>query len=556
MSLLGCAGVPEDLRAKLGDVIAFYQRSLESCGRSAAEACEGAMGQLKSELSAAVQRRIELEMELTKCKTQGAAAPERGAGDVQRTAPQSVQRREYLLLRAKLLESRRAVRGFARNEKRLNAQIEFLMGSVDKDKRELLGAMAEQISELDRHRDESQEDGSVLRDKYRALKTECERLKRSEDEYQADIFRKAGEIFQLSRENSELSGRALILDQYRVNYAGLHRSFVENIIATKSLDSANRELRESLARREEFYGRYLLDMQIREDFSERLREMGEQQRELHRRCLRECESGRARVAEELRGLKTALGGAFQPAGVSADVQVAEEVDTEGVDDQVALSRAPSPDSILRTMERVKWEVESIRADVAGISSLNGRIRECFDALASSRAVSDERPPDGLAELESQMVKKENTILAEDNAYLRRNLEELNAQHQSARGELERLGAERAELLAEIERRGQIAESARSGEQAPEAAFDESYYRKYIGDLERQMESYKDDVRCIEEKFDRYKQLYESFDIQGSRDLIKELKMTVSRRDAYIEKQGLLLERYRKLKEAFIQLKQR
>lgn len=582
LSLLGCEDVqriPEDIRAKISHVILFYQHSIENGGRNAAEAYEGTVCRLRKELDAAVQRRIELEMEVVKHKTLGdaGAGPAGGQGKTPHAVAPGGLRRENILLKAKLLASRRSIHGLSKSEKALNAQVEFLMGSVDKDRKELIRVMADYVSELSRYKSADREDareegglnGDAHHERHRTLKTECERLKNNEGEYRADIFSKASEIFQLKKENSELLARTLVLDQYRANYVELHRDFVEKIVALKNLDMANAELRDVLAKREAFYSGYLLDMQIKEDFSEKLEEMGQLQLQSYKRYLEDCEAANAQKAHvngELRGLKAILEGIAGPRDQPVGEDT-EDVDLQGNDvkllcfesDQIIFNRIPSKDLIVRSIEKIRWEMESVLCDVANISSVGGRIRECFHLCVGERMDNNDRGvPPGSLELESQMVKEENRILVEDCAYLKKNLAELSALHQSAKKELEKANADRTELLSEVERLSQAMESWRqNGDEghAPDAAFDESYYKKYINDLEKQLESYKGDVRYIEEKFEQYKHLYESFDIQKSKDLIEELRAAVSKKDAYIEKQNLLLEKYRKLKEAFVQLKQ-
>lgn len=578
MALLGdedCLRIPSDVLEKLNQIVLCCQQSASSSDRRAAEAYEHAIRQSKAQLDEMAQHCIEMEMQIISCKTQVPPVPDAPAAARPRHLPMAGGlRREAAILREHLRAATARNDELARQERSLNAQIEFLLGSADHDRQELLRIMAEHVAELSKYkngpdertagRPEEKAPNGMKREVegIKALIKENERLRSNEGEYQKGIFDRSAEINRLQKENNELKMRNGIMDQYKARYDELHDRLIMGVARMNDARKENQALKRVIKNKEELHRNCLLDLAVREELmgmmdetKEALQKIASRQASGLDKSMRQGED----IGKKLECLKELLGaGGLKSRSMDgtvanhieslSDDAVFEEADdisksngmdsilddeTENANNSDATERQGYAEwkhhreQTLKSVKAIKWELEDLKSNIEHLRSISARAealvhqgvgRARAEAGASHEAACTSLDyNDSASQLQISLVQKENDLLRLENNDLKHHLLE-------------------AELLG-------------SGERIEDAPSME-----YVRGLEEQLAFYKKDIQSIEEKFESYKQLYESFNIQQARDSIAELSDAVAKKDAYIEKQNLLLEKYRKLKEAFVSTK--
>ncbi|KAI4291380.1 hypothetical protein PAPHI01_0654 [Pancytospora philotis] len=519
--------IPPQIREKLSSIIGAYQNGLAVCSSAAESAYAETIASLKGELAASTQARIELEMELTKLRTEkrepalqtGSGAAPQGlptlqfsstAGDDHGTAF-SGRRKYVVLLKNKLRYVRTRLREAQISERKVNLQLETLMSGVKGkggNESELLSVVKRYALELEDLKFEIAEQKSQIeayeqgRDQVARMQEEYEELKRNERIYQDEIYSKSSAVMQLENCNADLIAQNGILEQYREGHARMLSMYVATVAKLADANESIKNLRESELAREKLNSAYLMDMNCKEELLARL-------------------SGIERVCDGIYSRRCQL----------SDEEVERKLAKAGRD-------AEAVQHASRELRRVNWELEQLYYCIDELYQFSKNMHTAFiqgheRVVALQSSLAKDSPANG-ADLALAAAREELTVARIDNDALKDSLERVShsLQDQTEMVESMKTQCETAQRdRSDAEERLSI-NSARLEEleaMAHEHHLETKQFEAAVEDLTAQLRKYKKHG-------------------PGHQELVEALRNDLADKEQCVRKQSLLLDRYRKLKE--------
>lgn len=495
--------IPADILRKLENLWRLSQDEMARTVQTAVSSYQSAVAGLQTALAEAS----------AKCPDSWDAEPRQPAATPGvAVRPAKGLRRENLLLAEKLREALLRNRKLREKERALDAQVSVLLLAADKDKRELTKVIAEYAAEIAAYRaaDKSAARPTGSTREILSMVSEVGRLRASNEALRRELSRGAADILRLRNESAAERAALEVARQFQNNYEGLYDRFMRLEMELTGSENRNAELKRTSEQLERIYQQGITQSGLQNRVCDYVSALGERMECLESACARQAE--------------------YAERSSRANIKRLNSASIEHLQDGEAI---PSRDVRRIIDEYGRIDLSSVRQSIRRMAAVQDGLRRLFDGAA-------ERLPAGGTDVaaEAEQLRRDNEVLREANLLLKKELDECQVLIGELLGKASHGEAEGASSTADYEAAGD----------GP-GPFDEAYYKQWIGGLEAQVEEYKRDVQAIEEKYQQYRQLWNELDVDALRTENGQLREAVAQKDSYIEKQGALLEKYRKFKEA-------